>query len=587
MKKAIFIMIIFGLSSLDAMEKKVKVPDEWEYNATQSSYDRVSYPSAMGNLKYGVMSGSSAMPNVKLATKNIGLSVGGAKDTNNFKENIERGFLPKLESITYEGEFYNYFFDTQLKGECKELFCPSYNSTSRINPFSKQKEQFLTIGLNSGIKEGDFKRKKLNLVVVLDISGSMDAPFDRYYYDNLGNKIENNNDISKNKMEIAKESIIGMMGHLKAEDRAGMVLFDDRAYKAHKLKMVKDIDKRTIKEHILEIQSRGGTNWSAGYTEGVNLFDAIKDTKEYENRIIFLTDAMPNSGQLNKNGLLGMAKEASEKSINTTFIGIGVDFNNDLVEYVSKIKGANYYSVHSSDKFNKLLDDEFDYMVTPLVYDLKLTMDSKAYAIDEVYGSPEANSATNELMVVNTLFPSKNSGEETKGGVILVKLKKSSDIKDDLSLKVEYKDVNGKNFTNVQKVKLIESKNSGINKAILLTDYVSVMKNFMIDSRASCNDSVSWVMQEPPFIMKRFLDSPKAREIYPTVATWERKSCKLETSKSYKKSLEDFKTYYKKEAKKIGDKSLNDNIKLIDKILKAPTLVKSTTHKKDEWNATH
>lgn len=33
------------------------------------------------------------------------------------------------------------------------------------------------------MKAADFARKRLNLVVVTDVSGSMDAPFDAYYYD--------------------------------------------------------------------------------------------------------------------------------------------------------------------------------------------------------------------------------------------------------------------------------------------------------------------------------------------------------------------------------------------------------------------
>jgi len=44
---------------------------------------------------------------------------------------------------------------------------------------------------------------------------------------------------------------------------------------------------------------------------------------------------MPNMGELNKNRLFGLAKRGSERGIQQ-FIGIGVDFNNDLVEYVSK-----------------------------------------------------------------------------------------------------------------------------------------------------------------------------------------------------------------------------------------------------------
>jgi hypothetical protein len=39
------------------------------------------------------------------------------------------------------------------------------------------------VGLDSGIKVEDFKRKKLNLIILLDVSGSMSSPFDTYYYD--------------------------------------------------------------------------------------------------------------------------------------------------------------------------------------------------------------------------------------------------------------------------------------------------------------------------------------------------------------------------------------------------------------------
>jgi Ca-activated chloride channel family protein len=38
----------------------------------------------------------------------------------------------------------------------------------------------------AGIQASEFKRKKLNLIILLDVSGSMGSPFDQYYYDQLG-----------------------------------------------------------------------------------------------------------------------------------------------------------------------------------------------------------------------------------------------------------------------------------------------------------------------------------------------------------------------------------------------------------------
>jgi len=121
---------------------------------------------------------------------NIGFSAGGAKDINNFRENIKNGYLPIPTDITYEGLFYDYYFDTGQQEKCDKLFCPSYARAITQDPFSGKEEYYLAVGLNSGIKESDFKRKKLNLVVVLDISGSMGSPFNKYYYDRFGNRHE-------------------------------------------------------------------------------------------------------------------------------------------------------------------------------------------------------------------------------------------------------------------------------------------------------------------------------------------------------------------------------------------------------------
>lgn len=38
----------------------------------------------------------------------------------------------------------------------------------------------MTVGLNSSIT--DFERKKLNLILLVDVSGSMSSPFSDYYY---------------------------------------------------------------------------------------------------------------------------------------------------------------------------------------------------------------------------------------------------------------------------------------------------------------------------------------------------------------------------------------------------------------------
>ena len=86
--------------------------------------------------------------------------------------------------------------------------------------------------------------------------------------------------------------------------------------------------------------------------------------------------------------------------------------------------------------------DEFEFMVTPLVFDLSLKLDADGYTIKKVYGSPEADQSTGEIMKVNTLFPSKVEDGQTKGGIILLKLEKTSD-DGRILLQTSYEDRNG------------------------------------------------------------------------------------------------------------------------------------------------
>jgi Ca-activated chloride channel family protein len=575
MGNKIFILLLTTLS-LFAMTKKqthhTGGVDDWDYNATIMQKSN----SKMRNLPMNGIT-TAAAPMMKVSTKSMGFSVGGAKDADNFYQNLKNSYLPKLKSITYEGVFYDHYFDSTTNGECKDLFCPSYTTTTRRNLYTQDDEYFVRVGLDSNIKESDFKRKKLNIVVVLDISGSMSSPFNRYYYDN-----KKANDPKSSKMDIANRSLVGMIDHLGDDDRLGVVLFDNQAYNAKPLRAIKDTDIKAIKRHILELKSRGGTNWSAGYRSGIKLFETIeeklKNPNEYENRVIFLTDAMPNRGELREDGLFGLVKDASKRGIYTTFIGVGVDFNNDLVESISKTRGANYFAVHSDEEFLKRMDEEFDYMVTPLVFDLKLRLVDSTNKIEAVYGSPDANRATGEIMYVNTLFPTPTKDGKSKGGVILLKVKEPKDMK----LEVSYKDRVGNIYKNSKRVTFKDSNDKSIKKAILLSDYVTLMQNFLLDSRQSCNDKVER-SYDIVMLKRRCLIYPPDQPNYKFIKTWERRSCPLKVGKGYKKLFAILNREFKEKTSQFMDDDFKKEIEAIDILLNNSSKVDGS--RIDDWNS--
>ncbi len=544
--------------------------DDWVYSPVDVEYDSATTPSALNSVGQSTsLTTRGAVLNSGSAS--IGLAVGGANDINNFRQNVDSGYLPSPADISHEGIFYDYFFETGSSQECNQLFCPAYATAISPDPFSGHPEHFLAVGLNSNISVADFQRKQLNLVVVLDISGSMSSSFNRYYYDQSGSQpagsravIEEDSKAAASKMAVAAESLVALLEHLGPEDRLGVVLFDDRAYDAKPLRLVGETDLDALRSHILELSPQGGTNMEAGYRAGTEMLAEYReaDPDNYENRIIFLTDAQPNLGNLNRDDLAKLAEDNAQDNVFTSFIGIGVDFNAELVRAITQTQGANSFSVHSATEFKRQLDEGFDYMVTPLVFDLDLRVESTGYDIRAVYGSPEADLATGEIMKINTLFPSLRVDDQTRGGLVLLHLDRVSDTAADLTLSVSYTDRSGQSHRNQQTIEFADSAephfdHTGIHKGVVLARMVNVMHDWLRYESQSVATSLSNYRREGIPILEEPID----------LSPWERSSQPLRLSDQFRSPLTVLRDYIDGEIPVIDDDSLAREVDLINSIL--------------------
>ena len=558
--------LIFTSACKGDVNEVVAKVDDWEYSSSATREDTGFSSLSKSNASFNIGATPDMAMGVQSESGYLGFSVGGAMDINNFRENIKNQYLPLTTDITHEGMFYEYTFDTGKTEESTELFSPSYSYAVSNDPISGEPEYYLSVGLNSNIKESDFIRKKLNLVVLLDISGSMSSRFDSYYYDDPFAVSEGED---KTKMQIANEAVNVLIDQLKDDDRFGMVLFDDTSYLAKPLNLVSETDMDAIKEHILEIKENGGTNFEAGYIGATEIFDKFKNANqdEYENRIIVLTDAMPNIGTTSRDDLLDYVQKNVGDNIYTTFVGIGVDFNSEFIQTIGTVKGANYYSVHNSQEFKTRMGEQFEYMVTPLVFDLKLDVESDDYEIKAVYGSTEADKATGNIMYVNTLFPAASTDTgEVKGGLVLLKLAQKSQGGGNISLSVSYKDRNGESHSNSQSIEIQTREgdyypNTGIRKGIALTRYVNTLQNWIMYERSQLDN----------FEITRdvgIVDFDCTQEqIMFILGEHERQSMPLTVSGQYKDTFAEMRAYLEKEINDIGDETMRQEIEMLNLLL--------------------
>ncbi|EFN50705.1 hypothetical protein CHLNCDRAFT_28788, partial [Chlorella variabilis] len=328
------------------------------------------------------------------------------QDVENFRENVKQGYLPLPTDVTFEGIAKDYYFDTtsNTSQPCTELFCPIYSLAAAPDPLrNASAARRRSLLQAASLQASDFRRPRLNLVLLLDVSGSMGESFMSYYYDAAGTQQNlTAEELNTTKIDVAKEVLSGVLDLLAPNDSVAIVLFSTRACTPQPLSRVSCLDIPALQAQIdKDMHATSSTSLSAGLdlaiaelkkcSEGMSA--SLTDT---ENRIMVITDQQPNSGDYTTGGLAARLRKDADDGIFTTIIGVGLDLNSELAESISKVRGANYYSVHRPGEFRRRLTDEFDFAVTPLVFDLSLAVDpgslgEQGWKVLHVYGSPNPN----------------------------------------------------------------------------------------------------------------------------------------------------------------------------------------------------
>jgi Ca-activated chloride channel family protein len=104
-------------------------------------------------------------------------------------------------------------------------------------------------------------------------------------------------------------------------------------------------------------------------------------------------------------------------------------------------------------------------------------------------------------------------------------------------------------------------QNTGIRKAVLLSRYADLLKDWTIDERKALQRGETIVLV-PVVTMERGIVVPVM------LGEWERQSVPLQVSEPYRKLFGVFGTYFQGERKAIGDDTLQQEEVLLDKLSK-------------------
>jgi len=362
---------------------------------------------------------------------------------------------------------------------------------------------------------------------------------------------------SNNKLEAAKQIIItAILPKLTSKDSIGLVLFNKHSHVIQPLTPINLIDLTAFKNEIMKITASGSTYMNVGMSEATNQFTVFfksnPDRIGNENRIFFLTDATPTNNDDDTTHLLNIMQENQANKIYTTFVGLGVDFNVELVNTLTKIKATNYFSVKSPAEFTQLLDKEFDYIVSADVYDVVVQCVDSGFEVERIFGSPGYElPKSGVIFEINSCYPSlKEDPRSTKGGVVLIKLKPQTSNLNTLKFKISYSDREGKKFEDYQDIRFPEYigkdiyTGSAVRKTILLTRYVNIMKLCITDLENKA---------KKPLYIYNGIPFPEIKDKCET----------LTTPIPYLDAIIKFKDYFTKEADSLSDITLLKELELI------------------------
>eukprot|EP00743_Colponemidia_sp_Colp-15_P004365 GILK01004708.1.p1 GENE.GILK01004708.1~~GILK01004708.1.p1 ORF type:complete len:506 (+),score=108.73 GILK01004708.1:157-1674(+) len=425
---------------------------------------------------------------------------GGSKDMSTFHANINHDVLPLPSSISCNGVFSQYLFrNDDDKNIDSEVVAVHVSHASAPNVFTGHKEYFLTLSIGSKYDgAGLYKhscRGPLNLVVALDISGSMlEVTGPSSVSPSTGRSRES----TTTKWDIAKQSLFEVIGQLQETDRFGLVVFNTKTEVLQPLTQWSASMLAQIKFRLASVSPGGGTDLSqalkvAGQMATQYLHEAVEDdyemltsegtTVSYGHRVLLLTDAIPTAGDCTSEVLLESIQELSHKEIYSTVVGVGMDFNVDLVQSLVQVKGAQYLSMKTPSDFRSRIAGSFGHIMTPIAFDLRIRL--RGANIVRIHGKPAPLDPTGDLVHIPTVYP-KPQNEAAE--VFLIELQNSIETEPNIVVDISFVDRDGSAFTQTRTVDfsqtfVIEEEEHGffaddyIRKAILLSRYVSCVQN--------------------------------------------------------------------------------------------------------------
>lgn len=210
---------------------------------------------------------------------------------------------------------------TQAAAAASKVIC-TVETDRAVLPAGESQNVVLKVTLDAPPVPAGTRRPNVNLALVLDQSGSMNGI----------------------KMEQAKAAAVEALTRLGRQDVFSVVVYDTNVHTIVPAQNAGYVDR--IVRIIENIQAGGNTALFGGVSQG-----AAEIRKHLENdlihRIVLLSDGLANVGPRMPEDLGRLGAALLKENISVTTVGVGTDYNEDLMARLAQNSDGNTYFVES------------------------------------------------------------------------------------------------------------------------------------------------------------------------------------------------------------------------------------------------
>jgi len=197
----------------------------------------------------------------------------------------------------------------------------------------------LALTLNAAdVADGsDRAAQNVDMVFVLDRSGSMQG----------------------RKLNDARTAVLKLLTRLSDKDRFGFVSYANGVTQHSSLVNVTASGRRNLETAVRGIYAGGGTNLGAGLQTGINLLRNAGNTGNIR-KVVLISDGLANQGVTDPAALGNMASLAVEMAFAVSTVGVGNDFNEQLMTTLADRGAGSYYYMENPNAFAGIFEKEFN-----------------------------------------------------------------------------------------------------------------------------------------------------------------------------------------------------------------------------------